>query len=578
MQRSVLIVFLLCHLPSVFCQVRLTLGPHENEGHVEVYHSGRWGGVCDDDWDINDATVVCRQLGYQSASEASVFAKYSNGSDVTTFYWLDNVQCSGNESSLESCPRSNQWGTHNCNPVGENAGAVCSNCASDSSSCSKNGACVTSPSPGVGNFTCTCALGWTGEFCQEDVDECKLETCLNGGNCTNTGGGYTCSCRDGYSGKNCQTNLCDPSPCQHDGVCVPESHGSHGYRCDCQHGWEGTHCETASGVLTTCTKDRMEIAIPRGYIGGLPAGYLQLRDPTCNATGNGTFVSISTPLRGCGTRRMVTSDDIIYTNVITNRRVYIRGIATRIQSVRITVQCRYPRVVQARFNYQPDSRVIEFRDSGTGRLGFEMRLYATSAFQRVYDQGNFPIRVKLGEPLYVGVKVVGGDQGLAVLLQTCRATPSPDPYDATGFLFVVAGCPVDETVALVSSPDATESRFTIRAFSFITNGDQVFLHCDAIVCNATDPLSRCSQGCVTSANVTHAERMRRSDGKSNHVMIGPIIAKGSTDNSGGVTSSVLLLFAVLATGALFGLALTGTVLVLPAGHRCDVAMSHWTAA
>ncbi|CAH1239922.1 OIT3 [Branchiostoma lanceolatum] len=568
MQRLVLTVLLLCRLSYVFCLVRLTAGPHENEGHVEVFHSGRWGGVCDDDWDIRDATVVCRELGYQSASEASAFAKYRNGSSKATFYWLDNVQCSGKESTLESCPRSNQWGIHNCNPVGENAGAVCSNCAN--ASCSNNGACVTSPSPGAANFTCSCAVGWAGEFCQEDMDECGLGVCQNGANCTNTGGGYTCSCPIGYIGRNCQTNLCDPNPCQHEGECVPESQG---YRCACQQGWEGTHCGTASGVVTTCTKSRMRIDIPRGYVGGLPSGYLQLRDPSCNVTGNETFVSISTPLRGCGTRRLVTSNDIIYTNVITNRRVYIQGIATRIQSVRITVQCRYPRVVQAKFNYQPDSRVIEFQDSGTGRLGFEMRLYATSAFRRVYDQGKFPIRVKLGEPLHVGVKVLGGDQGLAVLLQTCRATPSPDPDDTTGFPFVVAGCPVDDTVTLVSSPDVTESRFTIRAFSFITDNEQVFLHCDAIVCNATDPQSRCSQGCVTSANVTQTERMRRSAGYNNHVMNGPIMRsmneKASEDNSGGVTSSVLLPFALLAITALTGLALTGVVLFLLTGHRRD---------
>jgi len=91
-----------------------------SSGRVEVYHNGQWGTVCDDSWDMNDANVVCRQLGFSSASSAPGNAAYGQGSEPT---WMDNVACQGGEASLFACTH-NGWGVENCNH-GEDASVVC---------------------------------------------------------------------------------------------------------------------------------------------------------------------------------------------------------------------------------------------------------------------------------------------------------------------------------------------------------------------------------------------------------------------------------------------------------------------
>uniref|UniRef100_K7FTP9 Soluble scavenger receptor cysteine-rich domain-containing protein SSC5D n=1 Tax=Pelodiscus sinensis TaxID=13735 RepID=K7FTP9_PELSI len=106
-------------------QVRLSGGPSACVGRVEISHKGRWGSVCDDEWDLADAAVVCRQLGCGTALSAPVGAWFGEG---TGPIWLNEMRCQGSEQHLRHC-RHRGWSQHVCTHE-EDASAVCSGRAS----------------------------------------------------------------------------------------------------------------------------------------------------------------------------------------------------------------------------------------------------------------------------------------------------------------------------------------------------------------------------------------------------------------------------------------------------------------
>ncbi|XP_066042890.1 antigen WC1.1-like [Chamaea fasciata] len=149
-------------MPTGSRRVRLVGSSGHCAGRVEVYSGGSWSSVCQEGWDVQDAAVVCRELGCGRALEAPSSGRFGAGRGPLWPYIPD---CAGSEESLWECGRSEK---RQC-VRGGGAGAVCSEhlsvrLAGEGGRCrgflevSHNGTwgrvCANGTSPGTGAAVC----------------------------------------------------------------------------------------------------------------------------------------------------------------------------------------------------------------------------------------------------------------------------------------------------------------------------------------------------------------------------------------------------------------------------------------
>jgi deleted-in-malignant-brain-tumors protein 1 len=83
------------------------VGEQKHTGKVEIQYQETWGLVCSGGWDIRDAHVICRMLGYKAAERAISPIEGETTRRLLMYY----VKCGGKEKSIAECYHYGWWKT-----------------------------------------------------------------------------------------------------------------------------------------------------------------------------------------------------------------------------------------------------------------------------------------------------------------------------------------------------------------------------------------------------------------------------------------------------------------------------------
>ncbi|XP_072561974.1 zona pellucida sperm-binding protein 4-like [Paramormyrops kingsleyae] len=297
--------------------------------------------------------------------------------------------------------------------------------------------------------------------------------------------------------------------------------------------FDGQQCYYGNAVTMQCTSDGQFVVVvakdstvPQldvtsiSMLGGKAA-------PCSPVATTDAFAIFTFPVTACGTVVKVDGDYVVYENRMSSSYevgVGPLGSITRDSLYELLFRCRYwgTEVVSLVAEYQPIAADVPFPLVVPGPLRVELRLAngqcytkgcdeGAAAYTSYYQDSDYPVTKWLRQPVYVEVRLLSRtDPNLVLLLDSCWATPTPDPLSLPQWSLLEAGCPNpgDKYLTTLVPVDGSSGlpfptyykRFIVQMFAFVDPASkhhlqgQVFFHCSTAVCapSATDS---CEQRC-----------------------------------------------------------------------------------
>ncbi|KAI2668262.1 Zona pellucida sperm-binding protein 4 [Labeo rohita] len=214
------------------------------------------------------------------------------------------------------------------------------------------------------------------------------------------------------------------------------------------------------------------------------------------------------PLDECGVHRYEVGKTVIYMVEILNRVQPLSlnyGTITRESPVRLLVECRYLPGSVVSVGYLVKSPTLGPSIKAQGVFGVQLRISKDERYNDFYPQYHQPLRMLLGKPLYLEVRLLNPPDPTAMLLvHYCVAYPRSAK---SAWILIYDGCPnfLDHTPT--HKPPATPAealtnhvrRFTITTFQFLPEDanlqtdEEIYFMCSTEVCLPSD--GPCVEGC-----------------------------------------------------------------------------------
>ncbi|XP_078022219.1 scavenger receptor cysteine-rich type 1 protein M130-like [Epinephelus lanceolatus] len=486
-------------------EVRLVNGGNSScSGRVEIFHSGQWGTVCDDAWDLLDAQVVCRQLGCGRVLLAPQGARFGQGRGPI---WLDDVMCKGSESELSEC-RHRGFGSHNCGH-NEDAGVVCEALSPVRLVNSDNRCSGRVEVYHDGLWGTVCDDGW-------DLNDanvvCRQLGCGSARSALQNAAFGQGSGPIWLDDVNCFGNEPSITDCRHPGF------GVH----NCGHGEDASIvCEfqRPPPPQLICGRDKLHVGLdmPGFTSSGLNPFSSNLAARNCSwvrVRDDVVWYEVEATAGACGNTLMTNGTHAIYSNSLF---IYPINNVSFALPVSIPFSCAYPLDTDSSLNVaiRPILSLAGGISGSGNKARAIMSLFRNSNYTETYPSGR--VTLPVGSPLYVGVSVEERDPSFAVVLEDCYATHSSNPEDPKQYPLIVNKCPIDRRqVSVVESGSSLRARFSTLFFLLQNEYRDVYLHCSLSLCEQR------SSSCVPPCTHRTARSVSDSDPLST-LTIGPII-------------------------------------------------------